>query len=37
MRSLVLQIPEGLLQVLVQLLEIGLDLGLAILHGVLKS
>lgn len=32
---LVLQVAEGLLHVLVQLIEVGLDLGLAILDGVL--
>lgn len=35
--SLILQISEGLLQVLVQLLEVSLDLGLTILDGVLQK
>lgn len=33
---LVFQIPEGLLQIFVQLVEIGLNLGFAVLNGVLQ-
>lgn len=33
---LVFQIPEGLLQIFVQLVEIGLNLGFTILNGVLQ-
>lgn len=33
---LVFQIPEGLLQIFVQLVEIGLNFGFAVLNGVLQ-